>query len=84
MFDTIMIKCHLNFIKPERRNGLRKNIGKLDRGLRTTLGIIVLALGIYYQSWWGVIGLVLLVTATISWCPIYAPFKLSTKRSKFN
>ncbi|MCB0749816.1 MAG: DUF2892 domain-containing protein, partial [Ignavibacteriae bacterium] len=30
------------------------------------------------NSWWGTIGLVLILTALISWCPAYVPFKLST------
>ena len=68
----------------ERGITLKKNMGKVDRVLRAILGIVVIVLGIYYQSWWGAIGLILLVTATISWCPIYVPFKLSTNKSENN
>ena len=61
---------------------MRKNMGKADRLLRAILGIIIIAIGIYYQNWWGALGLILLLTATLSWCPIYVPFKLSTNKSE--
>jgi hypothetical protein len=61
---------------------MSKNMGKFDRILRAVIGIIAISLGLYYQSWWGALGLILLATATISWCPVYVPFKLSTKKSE--
>ena len=63
---------------------MRKNMGKVDRILRAIIGIIVIGLGLYYQSWWGAVGLIPLLTAMISWCPIYVPFKLSTQKSETN
>ncbi len=59
---------------------MKLNMGKLDRSLRVVLGLVILAIGIIYQSWWGLIGLVPLGTAFIGWCPLYAPFKFSTRR----
>jgi hypothetical protein len=60
---------------------MKKNVGKGDRIFRIILGIAVIAIGWYYQNWWGAVGLIPLLTATISWCPLYVPFKLSTKKS---
>jgi hypothetical protein len=82
----ILIPCKVieQLIHLERRNSVQKNMGKVDRGLRAILGVIIIALGIYFQSWWGAIGLILLVTATINWCPLYVPFKLSTNKSVNN
>ena len=34
------------------------NVGTIDRTLRITAGIAGLGLGIFFQSWWGVLGLV--------------------------
>ncbi|MEA1889259.1 MAG: DUF2892 domain-containing protein [Pseudomonadota bacterium] len=31
-----------------------------------------MAAGVYFQSWWGAIGLVFIVTAAMGWCPPYA------------
>ena len=47
------------------------NIGSTDRMLRVIAGIIIIAVGVYYQSWWGVIGLVPLLTDLFRFCPIY-------------
>jgi len=61
---------------------MNKNVGNTDKTLRIILGIVIIALGFYFKSWWGVIGLVPLLTAFIGWCPAYAPFKISTVKKK--
>ncbi len=60
------------------------NVGGADRLLRIVLGVLVLALGVYYRSWWGLVGLLPLGTALLRWCPLYLPWRLSTcaKRPK--
>lgn len=55
-------------------------MGSLDRTLRIIAGVIIVVLGLVYQSWWGLIGLIPLLTAFVGFCPAYAPFKLSTKK----
>lgn len=57
---------------------MKKNVGEIDKNIRLVLGVIIIALGIYFESWFGVIGIIPILTATINWCPIYAPFGLST------
>lgn len=59
---------------------MKANMGKTDKIIRVILGIAIVALGVYFKSWWGAIGLIPLLTATISWCPLYAPFKISTRK----
>jgi len=59
---------------------MKPNVGGVDRVIRVVLGIILLAMGVYFKSWWGVIGIVPLLTATISWCPAYVPFGISSCR----
>ncbi len=61
---------------------MKKNIGKADKSIRLFLGIVVIALGIYFKSWWGAIGIIPIFTSLINWCPIYAPFGLSTKEKQ--
>ena len=34
------------------------NVGKTDRIVRIILGIAIILLGIYFQSWWGAVGIV--------------------------
>jgi len=57
---------------------MKCNLGKLDRAARAIIGTLIIALGVYLQSWWGAIGAVLLFTATVRWCPLYLPFGLSS------
>jgi len=42
------------------------------------LGLAIGAVGIYYGSWLGLIGIVPVATALINFCPLYAPFGIST------
>ena len=54
------------------------NMGKTDRVLRGVLGIVILGAGLFFGSWWGLIGLVPLGTAFVSWCPLYVPLGINT------
>lgn len=63
---------------------MKANLGSADRIIRGVAGIAVIAAGVFYQSWWGAVGLIPLGTALISWCPVYLPFGLSTCRTKSN
>jgi hypothetical protein len=57
---------------------MKCNVGKTDKIFRIILGIIIILEGIYFQSWWGAIGIVPIVTGFIRWCPAYLPFGFST------
>jgi len=57
---------------------MKKNVGSFDRIARFILGLVIIALGFLYQSWWGIIGIVPLFTSAIGWCPAYLPFGIST------
>jgi hypothetical protein len=57
---------------------MSKNVGSADRNIRIGLGVVVIILGVVLQSWWGLIGLVPLLTAGMSFCPLYAVLGLST------
>jgi hypothetical protein len=59
-----------------------KNVGSADRAIRLILGLVIIAIGYYYQSWWGAIGIVPIFTALIGWCPAYLPFGISTCSTK--
>jgi hypothetical protein len=61
---------------------LQKNVGGLDRIARIVLGILIVSVAIYYESLWGILGLVMLGTGTLRSCPLYSPFRISTHREK--
>jgi len=51
---------------------LKKNESMIDRMIRIIIGIIILLIGYLYSSWWGLIGLLPLLTGIIGFCPLYA------------
>jgi hypothetical protein len=54
------------------------NVGKTDQVIRGILGFGIIAVGAYFQSWWGAVGAIPIFTAAIGWCPAYLPFGLSS------
>jgi hypothetical protein len=63
---------------------MQKNIGKKDKIIRAVLGALVLLWGFYAKNWWGVIGIILLVTSLVNWCPLYTIFKFSTNGERLS
>jgi len=59
---------------------MKTNVGGIDRILRIVVGLALIGWGFYAQNWWGAIGIIPLLTGAISWCPVYLPLKLSTKK----
>ena len=54
------------------------NIGTADRVIRIVIGLVLFGVGFYFRSWWGLVGLLPILTALIRFCPAYVPFKLNT------
>jgi hypothetical protein len=61
---------------------MKKNVGSADRVVRIVLGVAILAAGLLSQSWWGLVGLLLLATAALGVCPAYLLFGLNTVGKK--
>jgi hypothetical protein len=59
---------------------MKANMGTFDRRIRFILGPAIGAAGLYFKSWYGLIGLVPLTTAFVGSCPLYIPFGISTRR----
>jgi len=57
---------------------MKKNIGKIDKSIRIIIGLALIAYGIIEHSYLGLIGLIPLITALVSWCPLYCPLSLNT------
>ena len=61
---------------------MKTNIGNADRSIRIILGLVILSLAfIGPKTPWGFLGLILIVTGLIRWCPAYLPFGFSSKKS---
>lgn len=57
---------------------LKKNVGGIDRAIRIVLGLAVIGAGLYYQSWWGLLGVIVLLTGAFSFCGLYSLIGVST------
>jgi len=55
------------------------NIGPRDRILRMLIGIVLLIGKDLVSPWFMLIGVFLVVTGFLRWCPFYLPFKLNSK-----
>ncbi len=56
-----------------------KNVGSADRVIRVVLGLALLSLVfVGPKTWWGLIGIIPLATASMSFCPLYSIFGWST------
>jgi hypothetical protein len=67
---------------------MKKNMGNLDRGIRIAAAVII---GILYAAniingtvaiILAVVALIFIATSFVSFCPLYAPFRLSTYKVK--
>lgn len=61
---------------------MRCNVGALDKLLRITIGLLVVILGLVFNSWLGLIGLIPIATGLFRFCPAYLPFKFSTAKNQ--
>ena len=60
---------------------MKANVGGIDRVLRIVVGLTLIAMAITGAvGAWGWIGVVLVATGLIGWCPAYLPFGLSSCR----
>lgn len=59
---------------------MKKLLGKTDRIIRFIAGVIILIVGLIYSSWWGLFGIIPLLTAIVGWCPLYSLFGISTNK----
>jgi hypothetical protein len=64
---------------------MKTNVGGIDRILRITVGLGLLAFALLSDSparWWGLIGLVPLATGSLGFCPIYPIVGIDTCPAK--
>jgi len=62
---------------------MKQNIGATDKLIRIVVGLIIILLGVFgVIDWWGLIGLIPIITALVGHCPAYVPFGISTCKVK--
>ena len=66
---------------------MTKNLGSADRIMRTigaiVVGVLIATGAIEGSAAWilGIFAIVLLLTSAVSFCPMYFPFKISTRKA---
>ncbi len=66
---------------------MKKNMGSIDRVLRIVLAIAFVLVAVNYGGlFWilGALGVVFVLTAAVGVCPLYMPFKISTRKGGSN
>lgn len=58
-----------------------KNLSKTDARIRIVLGLIIIAFALYYQSWWALLGIGLLLNGLTQRCGGYALLGISTAKA---
>lgn len=57
---------------------MKKNVGNTDKIIRITAGLALIIFAIVTNNWWGLIGIVPILTSIVSYCPVYSLFKISS------
>ncbi len=57
---------------------VKKNVGNMDAIFRVITGMLVLFAGLYFNSLWGLLGIVLIASGSLSFCPVYRVFGIQT------
>ena len=60
---------------------MKSNVGGVDKILRIVVGLGLLSLVLILEGnarWWGLVGLVPLLTGVINFCPLYAMLGINT------
>ncbi len=62
---------------------MKANVGGADKVIRLIVGIVLLSLVFWVKGpgrWFGLLGILPLLTVVFSFCPVYPPLGISTKR----
>ena len=61
---------------------MKPNMGSTDKIIRYLVALVIGFAGIYFKSWWGLLAIIPLLTALISFCPLYTLVGLNTCTTK--
>ena len=59
---------------------MKCNIGKTERLIRIAAGILLVGAGVFFGGLWALLGIAVMVTAIVSWCPVRSVFGRSSGR----
>ena len=60
---------------------MKSNVGGVDKIIRIILGVVLISLVFWGpKTLWGLLGFIPLITGVIGFCPLYLPFRITTKK----
>jgi hypothetical protein len=59
---------------------LKKNVGYTDSIIRVLIGTFMIAAGLWFDSWWGFLGIIPIISGGVSFCPVYRWMNYETTR----
>lgn len=60
---------------------MKANVGGVDKVIRIVVGLVIIACGLVFKSWWGLLGVLILATGLFNFCLGYLPFGISTRKA---
>ncbi len=61
---------------------MKCNVGRTEQIVRIVIGVGIILLGLYFKSWWGLVGLAPIITGSIRYCPVNDVLGISTCDAK--
>lgn len=57
---------------------MKCNVGSTDRIIRIVIGLGIAIGGVIFESYWGVLGVLLMATGVFRYCLLYSILKINT------
>ncbi len=61
---------------------MKCNVGSIDRVFRIVIGLGIAIGGVIFESYWGLIGIVILATGIFRYCLLYPLLKINTNKEE--
>lgn len=61
---------------------MKCNVGPTEKVIRITAGTIIVLVGLFFRSWWGLLGFAPIITGLIGWCPVSQILGVSTCKKR--
>lgn len=58
------------------------NVGMAERLIRIFVGAMLIVLGIWMNSLWGLLGIAPIITGSLSYCPVNSIFGINTCKAE--
>ena len=61
---------------------MKCNVGSTDRIIRIVIGLGIAIGGVIFESYWGLLGVLILATGVLRYCLIYSLLKINTNKEE--